>query len=284
MKIAPFPNNSAADLEAHLAEIYEYGITVVAHVLSPAELGVLPALIDRVFAIRELHPGQQDKSVQNFNMCSNLVNHDPFFEELCLRPAVYSIMQRLLGVDTVLSTIAALEPRAGARGEDGGQVQALHRDGLGGGVAVEGLEGCQSLWLIDPMDPQNGATRFGLGTHRLDVPAGTTNDDWVRDAGRHLQMSLPAGCAVVYDARTLHGMSTNHEGRRRRALACFYTKPELPRMCDQRYYLAPKIQRSLSPQARRLLGLDSSEPLSARGQFYPSGDLPEAVVVGRPSQ
>ena len=113
MTIALRANNSSSDLEQHLAQIDEHGITVVAEVLSPAELRTLPALIDRVCAIRELHPLQEDAKVQNFNMCSNLVNHDPFFEQLCLRPAVYSIMQQLLGANTVLSTIAALEPRLG---------------------------------------------------------------------------------------------------------------------------------------------------------------------------
>ena len=280
LTIIPFPNNSADDLKKHLAEIYKQGITVVADVLRAAELRTLPALIDRMFAARELHPTQQEEAVQNFNMCGNLVNHDPFFEELCLRPAVYTIMQRLLGADTVLSTIAALEPRPGAKGDDGGEIQALHRDGLGAGVDVEGLEACQSIWLIDPMDPQNGATRFGIGTHRLAPPENTKNDDWVREQGQLLQMSLPAGCVVIFDARTMHAMSTNHSGRRRRTLACFYTKTGLPLMCDQRHYLAPEIQRRLSPQARVLLGLDLTQPVSACGKFYESGDPPEVIIVG----
>ena len=93
MTIALRANNSTADFEHHLAQIDEHGITVVTDVLSSAELRTLPALIDRVCAIRELHPLQEDAKVQNFNMCSNLVNHDPFFEQLCLRPAVYSIIQ-----------------------------------------------------------------------------------------------------------------------------------------------------------------------------------------------
>ena len=97
MSIALRANNSTADFEHHLAQIDEHGITVVTDVLSSAELRTLPALIDRACAIRELHPLQEDAKVQNFNMCSNLVNHDPFFEQLCLPPAVYSIMQRLLG-------------------------------------------------------------------------------------------------------------------------------------------------------------------------------------------
>ena len=281
MTITPQTNDSAADLEHHLAQIDEYGITVVADVLSPDELRILPAIIDRACDIRELHPLQEDAKVQNFTMCSNLVNHDPIFEELCLRPAVYSIMQRLLGADTVLSTIAALEPRPGATGENGGAVQPMHRDGLGGGVEVEGLQGCQSLWLIDPMAPHNGATRFGIGTHKLTPPAEIDKEDWVKTEGRLLQMSLPAGCAVVYDARLLHAMSNNTSGHRRRALACFYTKSGLPRMCDQRFYLAPEIQQRVSPQARVLLGLDSPEPLSAGGKFYADGNLPQAPVVGK---
>ena len=214
-------------------------------------------------------------------MCSNLVNHDPFFEQLCLRPAVYSIMQRLLGADTVLSTIAALEPRSGATGENGGPVQMMHRDGLGSGVDVEGLQGCQSLWLIDAMDQQNGATRFGIGTHKLTPPTDVDTEDWIRSEGRRLQMSLPAGCVIIYDARVLHAMSNNHSGRRRRALACFYTKAGLPRMCDQRFYLSPEVQRRVSPQTRVLLGLDSPEPLSAGGKFYADGDLPKAPMVGK---
>ena len=280
MSLAPFANESAADLENHLAEVGEYGITVVADVLSEDELCQLPAVIDRAMAVRELHPGQKAESVTSFNMCCNLVNHDPCFEELCLRPAVYSIMQRLLGADTVLSTIAALEPRPGAEGDGGGEVQSLHRDGLGAGVSVEGLQGCQSLWLIDSMDPRNGATRFGIGTHRLSAPDNTPLEDWVRDEGRLVQMSLPAGCVVIYDARTLHAMSTNHSGRRRRALACFYSQAGLPRMCDQRYYLAAEVQERVSAQARVLLGLDSPEPLSARGKFCEPGDMPAAFIVG----
>ena len=143
MSLAPFANESDADLENHLAEIDEYGITVVADVLSEYELHGLPAVIDRAMAVRELHPGQKAESVTSFNMCCNLVNHDPCFEDLCLRPAVYSIMQRLLGVNTVLSTIAALEPKPGATDANGGEIQGLHCDGLGGGLSVAGLQGCQ---------------------------------------------------------------------------------------------------------------------------------------------
>ena len=283
MAIVPFANNSSADLEDHLAEIHEHGLTVVTDVLSADELAMLPALVDRMFEVRELHPGQQDESVRNFNICANLVNNDLYFAELCLRPAVYSLMQRLLGDDAVLSTIAALEPRHGATGADGGEVQALHRDGLGDGVSVEGLQACQSLWLIDAMDPQNGATRFGRGTHQIATPEGTSEEDWLRAEDRLLQMSLPAGCVIIYDARTLHAMSTNHSGRRRRALACFYTQTGLPLMCDQRFYLPPEVQSKVSPQARKMLGLDLPQPLSAIGKFYESDDLPATIIAGEKS-
>ena len=134
-------------------EIYEHGITVVANALSNAENLMLSDLIDRMFALRELHTTQQEQVVQRFYMCGNLVNHDRFFEELCLRPVVYMNMQRLQDADTALSPIAALEPRARATADGGGDIQAQHRDGLGADVEVEGLEGYQSLWLIDPMDP-----------------------------------------------------------------------------------------------------------------------------------
>ena len=279
MPVVPFPNNSPADLEAHLAELAALGLTVVANVLNPDQLRKLPAVIDRALAARQLHPGQKPEHVVNYNMCANLISYAPVFAELCLHPAVYSIMQRLLGDDTVLSTIAALEPKPGATAANGGEIQGLHRDGLGGGLSVAGLQGCQSLWLLDSMDPQNGATRFGVGTHKLDVPQEMDIEEWVQEEGRLVQFSLPAGCVVLYDARTLHAMSTNHSGRRRRALACFFTQAGLPRMCDQRYYLSLEIQAQVSPQARVMLGLDSPEPLSACGKFYkPGAALPQCSV------
>ena len=280
MAVTPFPNSSTEDLKAHLAELDEFGITIVADVLTQDQLQALPAIVERAMAVRELHPGQKPEHVVNYNMCANLVNHDPVFEELCLNPAVYSIMQHLLGDDAVLSTIATLEPRPGAAGKDGGEVQGLHRDGLGEGRPVEGLQGCQSLWLIDAVDPQNGATRFGIGTHKLDLQTDTPIEEWVRKQGRLGQFSLPAGCVLLYDARTLHAMSTNRSGRRRRALACFFAKAGLPRMCDQRFYLDREIQERVSPQARVMLGLDSTEPLSALGKFYEPGETLPTPSIG----
>ena len=279
MPIVPFPNNSSADFEAHLAELAALGLTVVADVLGPDQLRELPTVVDRALAARQLHPGQKPEHVVNYNMCANLISYAPIFAELCLHPAVYSIVQRLLGTAVVLSTIAALEPKPGATDANGGEIQGLHRDGLGGGLPVAGLQGCQSLWLLDDMDPQNGATRFGVGTHKLDVPQDMDIEKWVKEEGRLVQFSLHAGCAVLYDAPTLHAMSTNHAGRRRRALACFFTQAGLPRMCDQRYYLSRKIQAQVSPQARVMLGLDSPEPLSACGKFYqPGAALPQCSV------
>ena len=151
----------------------------------------MPAVVDRALAARQLHPGQKPEHVVNYNMCANLISYEPIFAELCLHPAVYSLMQRLLGDDAVLSTIAALEPKPGATGRDGGEVQELHRDGLG-----QGRQGCQSLWLLDDMDPQNGATRFGIGTHKLDLPKDANIEEWVKKEGRLAQFSLPAGCVV----------------------------------------------------------------------------------------
>ena len=92
---------------------------------------------------------------------------------------------------------------------------------------------------------------------------------------------LPDLVDRVCEIRELHAMSTNHSDRRRRTLACFYTQAGLPRMCDQRFYLSPEVQRQASPQARVLLGLDSPEPLSAGGRFYTDGNLPQAPILGK---
>lgn len=207
--------------------------------------------------LRELHPGQQPDSVKYTNMCCNLVNHDhQLFAPLMMRPAVFSIVVSLLGEDALLSTAAALEPKPGALGPDGGHVQSLHRDGhselLGADCEIQAL---QTLWLLDDTTTQNGGTRFILRSHH--------GDQSTLDAP--VQLCAPAGSVVVYDSRTLHGMSKNVSRERRRTLACFFTRSGLPQMCDQRLYLSHRVQRSVSRPARRLLGLDisvSDKPLN----------------------
>lgn len=100
-------------------------------------------------------------------MCCNLVNHNhELFAPLMLRPAVYSIVQALLGEDALLSTAAALEPRAAAVGPNGGHVQSLHRDGHSDKVSAdEEIQAMQTLWMLDDATPLNGSTRFVLRSH-----------------------------------------------------------------------------------------------------------------------
>ena len=52
MAVTPFPNSSTEDLKAHLAELDEFGITIVADVLTQDQLQALPAIVDRAMAVR----------------------------------------------------------------------------------------------------------------------------------------------------------------------------------------------------------------------------------------
>jgi ectoine hydroxylase-related dioxygenase (phytanoyl-CoA dioxygenase family) len=248
--MTPRPNETAEDLAAHTLALRTHGVSVVADVLGTEALSSLRSVVAELMAsTRELHPGQQPQSVEYTNMCCNLVNHrHELFAPLMLRPAVHTIVRALLGDDALLSTAAALEPRAGAVGPDGGHVQSLHRDGHADEIQpVAKAQALQTLWLLDDIAPRNGGTRFLLRSHH--GLAGTEAEP--------VQLSAPVGSMVIYDSRTLHGMSNNLSGERRRALACFFTRYGLPQMCDQRVYLNPSVQRSVcDPAMRRVLGLD----------------------------
>ena len=95
---------------------------------------------------------------------------------------------------------------------------------------------------------------------------------------RELVKQTATPVAFLYE-QARHSLELEPGHPRRRALACFFTQSGLPRMCDQRHYQDPEIQRQVSPQARVLLGLDSPEPLSACGKFYePGSRLPKSSI------
>ena len=190
--LEPRPCRTAEDVAAHAERIRQCGLSVVGEVLDASEVQMFQGLVGSLMELRELHPGQQEESVANFNMCCNLINRNPTtslslcprsdlnrsccaddarFEELVLRPAVYGIMVELLGEDVSMSTAAALEPRPGATTSDGTHVQGLHRDGW---ADEEVMQACQTLWMIDDASPANGGTRFVLHSPGVSRPRLTT--------------------------------------------------------------------------------------------------------------
>jgi ectoine hydroxylase-related dioxygenase (phytanoyl-CoA dioxygenase family) len=231
---------SEDQLSGYVRRIEEEGFAVIPDVLAEAELRFLRGELDRLY---ETYDPERDglQRVAGYHFCSNLVNKGRIFETLFLRRPVYDVVRRILGEDCILSSLNSLEPLKG-QGH-----QALHRDGPP--MPPEGTLVMNSMWAIDAMDRENGATRLLPGSHR-------TSDPPPPDEQGVVYAEVPAGSVVVTNAHILHAASSNPSGRRRRVLHGYFTRRGRPQQTEQRKYLSPEVQARLTPLARRVLAID----------------------------
>lgn len=236
----PRPNQTPEDLRFHAGNIDLLGFTVVSEVFGEGELATARDLLDQAYASYDPDVDSLSR-VPGYHFSANLVNKGPFFEALFLREPVYGLVRSRLGEDCILSSLNSLEPLQG-QGD-----QALHRDG--GYPRSHRVMSMNSWWVVDDMGRDNGATRIVPGSHR--------NEDTPSDmAPRAIHVEIPAGSAVVTNARIVHGASANHSGERRRVMHVYFVRRGEPQQTEQRAHLSQEVQSRLSPAARRVLALD----------------------------
>jgi ectoine hydroxylase-related dioxygenase (phytanoyl-CoA dioxygenase family) len=231
---------SAEQIADAVRSIDEVGYAVVEGVLTDEELLFLRGELDRIYT--EYDPDRDGlRRVPGYHFSANLVNKGSFFETLFLRSPIYDLVRRILGEGCILSSLNSLEPLKG-QGH-----QPLHRDGPP--MPPEGPLSMNSMWAIDAMDRENGATRFIPGSHK-------SSDPPPADEAGVVYAEVPAGSVVVTNAHILHAASANPSGRRRRVLHGYFTRQGHPQQTEQRKYLSPEVQARLSPLARRVLAID----------------------------
>lgn len=230
----------AGQLREWADQVEGRGYAMVHGVLSEAERVFLRGTLDHVYAI---YDPEQDglQRVPGYHFSSNLVNKNPFFETLFLRSPVYDIARLILGEDCILSSLNSFEPL-----KDQGN-QGLHRDGPP--RPPEGTLALNSMWSVDGMDRENGATRLIPGSH-LHAEGPPADEQGI------IYAEVPPGSVVVTNAHILHAASANHSGRRRRVMHGYFTRRGRPQQTEQRKFLSVQVQARLSPLARRVLAID----------------------------
>ncbi len=227
-------------LQNHLQSLEKHGFTIAPNVLTKDELRFLRGALDNIYATFD--PERDGlRKVEGYHFASNLVNKGPFFETIFLRSPVYDLARHLLGEDCILSSLNSLEPLKNQGS------QQLHRDGPP--APDSGPIVANSLWAIDDMNKENGATRLIPGSHKTDEPP-PDNEAGVVHA------EIPAGSVIITNAHILHGASANPSGRRRRVMHGYFTRRGLPQQLEQRKYLSPEVQARVSPLARKVLALE----------------------------
>lgn len=238
------------DLERGLANIAEYGVTIVPEVLSGEHLErVREALYreiewDRKAQRHVAHPFDAEAS-HNVRVW-NLVSKDPVFEDLATHPLVLEYVRRLIGWPARLSTLS------GNVNYPGAQPCVLHADQIWAPEPwpAKGPLGVNAGWIIDDFTKANGGTRIVPGSHRFNrLPRpGEAVPEMV-------QVEAPAGSLLIFESRLWHQTGANvTRDVVRGAIFGFYQKPLY--MPAENWFMQtkPEVVRRGSDELLTLLG------------------------------
>ncbi len=225
--------------EAH--HIEREGFVVLRGLIDPTWRMALAARIDALVANEGNHAGREVHQEDGTDRLANLVDKGALFDPLWTHPRVLGLVQHVLKRAFSLSSLNAREPKAG-QGHQG-----LHADWgeLSPGAPFQVVN---SLWVLDDMDPGNGATRLVPGSHLLCGPIADPHPQQV-------VATLAAGDVLVMNAHCRHGGTCNRDGRRRRVIHSYYTAAENPQQCDFPKLVSAATRARLSWAQQRCLRL-----------------------------
>jgi ectoine hydroxylase-related dioxygenase (phytanoyl-CoA dioxygenase family) len=178
----------------------------------------------------------------------HLLDQHPAFAQMVDHPTVRGLVSSVLGEDYLLSSLSANISLPGS------ESMGLHNDLMA--VLPEpwlAPYGTNLFICLDDMDEENGATRYLPGSHRF------TTNDMASDADLRRTVPIPAtaGSVVAMDGRLWHTSGANRSADRpRRILIAFYIASFMRTQYNWGALLSEPAKGRLSPDVRRLLGLD----------------------------
>lgn len=205
-------------------------------------------LVDRLEALWQLEGDRAGREVHQeagTRRLANLVDKGAVFDGVYQHPRVLAAVYHLLRRPFQLSSLNARDALPGQGW------QALHAD-WGPRDRAKPFAVVNSLWMLDALTPENGATRLVPGSQHL---AGSPAD-YVDPAAPHpgqVLATAPAGSVLVWNAHTWHGGTQNRSSGGRRVLHCYYVAREYPQQTDQSVFLSDATKERLTPLARYLL-------------------------------
>lgn len=123
-----------------------------------------------------------------------------------------------------------------------------------------------ALFALNDFSKENGATRIAPGSHNWEAEREAKPEDLV-------VAEMPAGSAVFYLGRTIHGGGPNTtKNQRRRGMHLSYTLGWL-RTEENNYLTTPlEVARHLPQRAQELLGYSAHDAIATGGGFLGTVD------------
>jgi ectoine hydroxylase-related dioxygenase (phytanoyl-CoA dioxygenase family) len=244
-------------LQHHQEKLLTQGYTILPDILSTSEVKELREVVDALYRLHDPNIDFEGLNIANgrpdgrplenravcreYNFATSLLTKHSSIWPIVDRDPVIALVRSVVGPHCVLSSLNSLEPLPG-RGH-----QPLHRDE--GPVGPDGFVTANSIWVLDPMDVGNGATRIIPGTHKTAELCDDTDP-------RLTYAEAAPGSVVVVNSHVLHGASINRDGRRRRVIHGYFTRRGRKLQTDFRYYGSPASIARLPASCRALLALE----------------------------
>ena len=184
--------------------------------------------------------------MQGVRRLADLVNKGEVFDGVYLDPLLLAAVWHVLRRPFKLHSLNAHDPLPGH-----GQ-QELHAD-WGGERGTGRYHVVNSMWMLDDMRADNGATRIVPGSHLFPGRVGEEVSDRLAPHPGEVLLEAPAGAVAVFNGSAWHSCTRNRSQRPRRLLHCAFIAREHRQQTDQREYLRPETGRRLTPLARYVL-------------------------------
>lgn len=177
----------------------------------------------------------------------DLLAYDPVFAELALHPVVVAYVELLLGEDWMLSNFTGNNALPGSRSMN------AHNDQSTLMPEPWTERTClNTLWCLDDVDQENGATRYLPGSHRYQRFSAVPADPKMGMRS----FSARAGSMIVMDGRLWHTSGANTSTSRERVMLFpLYARGYLRLQANWWQVVPPEVQATFSEELRLRLGL-----------------------------
>jgi ectoine hydroxylase-related dioxygenase (phytanoyl-CoA dioxygenase family) len=229
------------------AALDKRGFTILENLIDPDWLAQLRQAFENVTAAEGIDAGKEVNQVGGVRRLSDLVNKGDVFDGVYLQPTLLTAVAHVLKQPFKLHSLNGHDPLPGE-----GQ-QALHSDG--GKTAGPPIQHqvVNSMWMLDDLTPDNGATRVVPGSHLEFRPLPDLVENREADHPDQVLLCAPAGSVAVFNGSAWHSCTRNNSQQKRRVLHCAFILRGLTQQTDQQAYLQPETDWRLSPLARYIL-------------------------------
>ncbi len=259
----PFMQIRQLELEAHAAELDEYGYTVV-----PPEKAGFESVLDEIrtritelsaehfgIAPADVGPGSAESHRSFFR--HQLLAEGPCFEQALMNPISLALITHLLGESCVLSSMGAFMKGPGDKYLD------IHTDN----VAIPSpfpvySQVANSTLILSDYSEDDGAITFVPRSHKLGrhpLPAE------IADRSLAVPVTAPAGSLVVFHGNTWHGAVPRRRPGYRFTLISYFVRMYLLRQ-EEPGYVTDEMRRRNGPRFGQLVGDHLPYPFSVENR------------------